>query len=225
LVCDLPGTTRDYLTAELECDGVQFLLVDTAGAASQGATVHGDGPDSRGEVRENGTDPLDEVQQAARSLSAEQRRRADVQLLCIDSTQAPDADERRRLPAPDPSRLLVLTKVDLPGRVDGPDEAVRTSSITGEGIDALRRAVARALRESRRPAGDAVASTAARCRESLRRAAAGLQRALGLARTARGEELIAAEVRAALEELGKVVGAVYTDDVLDRIFSRFCIGK
>jgi tRNA modification GTPase len=70
-----------------------------------------------------------------------------------------------------------------------------------------------------------VASTAARCRESLRQAAEGLQRALGLARSEKGEELIAAEVRAALEELGRVVGAVYTDDVLDRIFSRFCIGK
>ena len=48
LVCDLPGTTRDYLAAELECHGVRFLLVDTAGAASQGATVHGDCPPRRG---------------------------------------------------------------------------------------------------------------------------------------------------------------------------------
>jgi len=207
LVCDLPGTTRDYLTAELECDGVRFLLVDTAGAASQGPG------------------PADEIHQAAQSLSAEQRRRADLQVLCIDSTRAPDADERRHLAAPDPSRLLVLTKVDLPGRAGEFDEAVRTSSVTGEGIDALRRAAARALRESRRPAGDAVASTAARCRESLRQAGAGLERALGLARSEGGEELIAAEVRAALEELGRVVGAVYTDDVLDRVFSRFCIGK
>jgi len=203
LVCDVPGTTRDYLTAELECDGVRLLLVDTAGAASQSATVH----------------------HAAQALSAEQRRRADLRLLCIDSTRPPDADERQHLAAPDPSRLLVLTKVDLPGRVGAFDEAIRTSSVTSEGIDALRRAVARGLRESRRPAGDAVASTAARCRESLRQAAAGLERALRLARSERGDELIAAEVRTALEELGRVVGAVYTDDVLDRVFSRFCIGK
>ncbi len=40
-----------------------------------------------------------------------------------------------------------------------------------------------------------------------------------------GEELVAAELRAAIDELGHVVGAVYTDDLLDRIFSRFCIGK
>ncbi|HVC97288.1 MAG TPA: hypothetical protein VND64_26645 [Pirellulales bacterium] len=46
-----------------------------------------------------------------------------------------------------------------------------------------------------------------------------------IARHGQGEELVAAELRLALDELGQVVGAVYTDDVLDRIFSRFCIGK
>ena len=70
-----------------------------------------------------------------------------------------------------------------------------------------------------------VAEFAARCRESLRLAGESLERAERLVQGNLGEELIAAEVRVALSELGKVVGAVYTDDVLDRIFSRFCIGK
>ena len=60
--------------------------------------------------------------------------------------------------------------------------------------------------------------------ESLRLAGHSLQRARDVAQTGQ-EELVAAEVRVALDELGKVVGAVYTDDLLDRIFSRFCIGK
>ena len=73
--------------------------------------------------------------------------------------------------------------------------------------------------------------TAVRCGESLRLAAASLDRARETVRAGGhdvpivGEELIAAEVRVALSELGKVAGAVYTDDLLDRIFSRFCIGK
>jgi tRNA modification GTPase len=67
--------------------------------------------------------------------------------------------------------------------------------------------------------------TAERCRESLRRAAECLQAACQLADCGGQEELIAADLRAALDELGQIVGAVYTDDVLDRIFSRFCIGK
>jgi tRNA modification GTPase len=59
----------------------------------------------------------------------------------------------------------------------------------------------------------------------LRRAAEALAEARGAAAAGLGEELLAAEIRAALDELGRVVGAVYTDDVLDVIFSRFCIGK
>jgi tRNA modification GTPase len=56
-------------------------------------------------------------------------------------------------------------------------------------------------------------------------AAEGLARARQIAESGLGEELVAAEIRLALEKLGKVVGAVYTDDILDRVFSRFCIGK
>ena len=70
-----------------------------------------------------------------------------------------------------------------------------------------------------------VVGTAVRCGESLRLAAASLDRAREAVAAGLGEELIAAEVRVALNELGKVAGAVYSDDVLDRIFSRFCIGK
>jgi tRNA modification GTPase len=70
-----------------------------------------------------------------------------------------------------------------------------------------------------------VAGTAERCRDSLRLAEHCLRRARDIAVREDGEELVAAELRTALTQLGSVVGAVYTDDVLDRIFSRFCIGK
>ncbi len=73
--------------------------------------------------------------------------------------------------------------------------------------------------------GDVVVGMAVRCRESLRGAAASLERATALVAAGEGEELVAAEIRTALDALGEVVGAVYTDDLLDRIFSRFCVGK
>ena len=73
--------------------------------------------------------------------------------------------------------------------------------------------------------GDMVPSTAVRCGESLRLAAESLERARAALRDDLGEELVATEVRIALEKLGNVVGAVYTEDILDRVFSRFCIGK
>jgi tRNA modification GTPase len=78
---------------------------------------------------------------------------------------------------------------------------------------------------SRQQEGRAVLWTAQRCSQSLHDAGAALARAAELNRAATGDELLAAEIRGALTELGRVVGAVYTDDILDRIFSRFCIGK
>ena len=103
--------------------------------------------------------------------------------------------------------------------------AIETSAVSGEGIDALRDELRHAVLTAGASGARVVAGTAARCRESLRLAAESLRRAQEIARTGSGEELVAAEVRVSLDELGKVVGVVYTDDVLDRIFSRFCIGK
>ncbi len=70
-----------------------------------------------------------------------------------------------------------------------------------------------------------VSGTAERCFDSLRLAHSALQGARALNDHRAGEELLAAELRLGLDELGKVLGAVYTDDILDRVFSRFCIGK
>jgi tRNA modification GTPase len=70
-----------------------------------------------------------------------------------------------------------------------------------------------------------VASTAVRCRESLTHVRATLALASEVVAVGAGDELVASHLHAALDHLGQIVGAVYTDDLLDRIFSRFCIGK
>jgi tRNA modification GTPase len=88
----------------------------------------------------------------------------------------------------------------------------------------LRRAITDALDASFAEAG-VVAGTADRCRESLGLAGAALERAHAAVSADAGEELVAAEIRVALDGLGHVVGAVFTEDILDRVFSRFCIGK
>jgi tRNA modification GTPase len=88
----------------------------------------------------------------------------------------------------------------------------------------LRSAIAEAIR--RQPAdGDLPAGTAARCRESLARAADALRSAADTILDGGGDELVAIDLHLAVDELGKVVGATVTDDILDRIFRRFCIGK
>ena len=73
--------------------------------------------------------------------------------------------------------------------------------------------------------GQVVAATADRCCESIRLAADAVHTAADAAERNVGDELVAGELRVALGELGKVVGTVYTDDLLDRIFKTFCIGK
>ncbi len=81
------------------------------------------------------------------------------------------------------------------------------------------------MRQIQLPDLPSVGATAARVAESLRTSGAALARARLVNQRAGNEELIAAEVRLALDELGKVTGAVPSEDVLERIFSRFCIGK
>ena len=100
----------------------------------------------------------------------------------------------------------------------------RTPSVVGQ-LEQLVDRIALSLAELDGDAAQVVGGTAQRCRDSLERAIAALEQARTMNRTQAGEELTAAELRLALDEIGRVAGVVYTDDLLDRIFSRFCIGK
>jgi tRNA modification GTPase len=101
---------------------------------------------------------------------------------------------------------------------------IKTSAVSGEGIAELRRTLRQAALGAATAVGT-VAATADRCRDSLRLALESLKKSHELVGDAGPEELVAAEVRIALDELGRMVGAVYSDDVLAAIFSRFCVGK
>ena len=81
------------------------------------------------------------------------------------------------------------------------------------------------LSESRPGERQFVGSTAARSLDSLRRSRESLDQAINAAECQAGHELVAIEIRLAIDSLGEIIGTVYTDDLLDRIFSRFCIGK
>lgn len=211
LVSPHAGTTRDYLTRTVAIGGLDCRLIDTAGCD----------PAASGSVGI-----------AAQTLAAEQAEQAHVQLLCLDATRPLNAWERQTLEAPPPPhRLLVLTKTDLPQATDLGRPAIATSSHSGAGVAALQQAIYRHLTAEQNVA-EVVPDTALRCRESLRRAAVAVRQALqavpgqaGQPLAAAGEELVAAELHLALDELAQVVGAVYTEDILERIFRRFCIGK
>jgi tRNA modification GTPase len=199
LVSNVAGTTRDFVSRRVRFEQVEMELVDTAGLENSSQA---------------------EIGREAQRMAREQAENCTLRIRCLDGTKDILAGKED---LPGTEQIVVLTKCDLPGaEARLPAAALRTSSHTGEGIAELRRRIVAALANQ---AGDAVASTAARCRESLALAADSLRRARGALEAGLGDELIAAEVRAALDDLGRVVGAVYTEDILDRIFSRFCIGK
>jgi tRNA modification GTPase len=207
LISHLPGTTRDYLTVELDLDGLRCLLVDTAGIEPQ-------------------PQPAAAIAHAAQAVTAEQSQQADLRLLCLDATRSLNSWELDQIARPQGSgQLVVVTKIDVAEKVPAlPCPAIATSSRTGSGLAALRGEL-RARLQAETTAWGVVPGTASRCRHSLLPAVECLQRARDILRDRSGEELVAAEVRIALNELGRVTGAVYSDDILDRIFSRFCIGK
>lgn len=207
IVSAQPGTTRDYLTRHLSWLGCNIKLIDTAGKESDATGLR-----------------------AAQELATEQTRFATCKLLCLDAQRPLNDWERAQLrDTQHESMLVVLTKADQALPHPLPCSGIVTSSHTGQGLETLRRAVVERLTGqtetslARQAVG--IPATAIRCRESLRRAGEALRQAELEAERGMAEELVAGELRLALEELGSVVGAVYTEDLLDRIFSRFCIGK
>ncbi len=198
LVSPQAGTTRDYLCAPLDLgDGLTVDLVDTAGAEPA----------------------LTSIAALAQTFRASEAARADLLLDCRPA-DAPSFDPLTT----DRPRLLVVTKADL---VDAPSAlpgSLLTSAASGSGLESLRQAIASAIRAVASSA-DLPTTTGARCRESLTLASEALASAASALALGVGDELVSVDLRQAIDELGKVVGAVVTDDILDRIFRRFCIGK
>jgi tRNA modification GTPase len=208
LVHEVPGTTRDYLEAWIDVDGIPVRLVDTAGLRESADAVEAEG------VRR------------ARELVA----RADLRLHVRDLSVAGPGGSAPRGAAPDDSpvaqpRLLVGNKVDRAGDESMPVVVdVRVSALTGAGIAELRREVGRRLVGGSIPAPDEVLP-GERHADALRRAMSSLGRAMGTWNDGGTEELVAGDVRDAATALGEISGRTVGEDVLDRIFSAFCIGK
>ncbi len=203
LVSDAVGTTRDYLTGRIDLDGMQVELVDTAGWEA--------------------SDSADGIRQAAQGAAQLQRHSAALQLICVEARRAAHPIDKHLIHTAS-AACVVYTKCDQCSAGDRARPR-QTSARTGEGIAALRAEIRRRLAQQPIAGGAVIPATASRCGESLRGAAGCLQQALQLSRDDRGEELVAVEIREALDAVGRMVGAIYTDDILDRIFSRFCIGK
>ncbi len=215
IVTPVPGTTRDVLEEVLNIRGIPVRLLDTAG------------------IRETG----DPVEQEGVRRSRAAREQADLLLIVLDGS-APLADDDRALwqesaAAGDQKRLVIVNKADLPVRLDpallpshGPACAVvNISAKTGEGLDELRDGIRTLLLRPEFEARETVLVTHLRHQAALQRTLDSLTAALGSVEAGTAGELIAMDLRASIDALGEITGTVTTDDILDRIFSQFCIGK
>jgi tRNA modification GTPase len=200
LVTEIPGTTRDAVEAHTDFLGWPVRLIDTAGLW-----------DAPGKIDRLG------VEVSRRYLAS-----ADLVLLCVETGRRPGPDEQA-IAAERPT-LVVRTKVDLDGSTAA--EGVGVSAVTGEGLDTLRRAVAERVFAERIALGDLEpALTRARHRTALERAQGALAGALDQFRGSGEAVLVAHHLREATTALDELVGAVDVEDILDRVFASFCVGK
>jgi tRNA modification GTPase len=204
IVTEIPGTTRDILEASLDLGGYPLTMIDMAGLRETADPVEAIGVErARGRARD-----------------------ADFLLLLFDASTWPQLDPET-LALIDDRALVVLNKIDLlldpcPLEVAG-REAIGISCRTGAGLDRLEAALTSLAAESM-ALGDAPMLTRARHRDALAEVAAALRRivaggaSLELALTAE-------DVRIAMAAMGRITGRVRVEEVLDRIFFEFCIGK
>jgi len=207
IVTDVPGTTRDLLREQTQIDGMPVHLIDTAG------------------LRES-TDLIE--REGVRRARAEIER-ADLVLWVFDDRADPMhlALDRAEVPPAVPL-VLVRNKVDLTGTPIGLDPAadppeIALSARTGAGIDRLRRFLKERMGYRDAQEGEFIARR--RHLDAIERAEMGLRQAVSTLADSASLDLVAEDLRSAQRALGEITGAVTPDDLLDRIFASFCIGK
>jgi len=213
IVSELPGTTRDYIEEGISISGILFLLVDTAGARE--------------------TSDSAELQGVARSRKL--LRTSDITVAVVDSVNSVDRDFFDRwLGETSPERvILAFNKVDLRESVERPigfpqfpgRSEVFVSAKTGFGLEELRSALIASVAGSG-PSGDFdVTITNKRHVETLERVKEALEQALASADRNLTNDFIAMDVRSAIGALSEITGEITSEDVLNGIFARFCVGK
>jgi tRNA modification GTPase len=208
IVTDVPGTTRDAIEAHATCEGFPFRMIDTAG------------------LRESD----DVVERLGIAVSRRYLAAADVVLLCVEANRTMTTEEGAFVAAQRAPTLVVRTKVDLcRAEVPAAGAADETcaSAHTGEGVTLLRQRLAEIAfgRLARASLDIEPLITRERHRIAVGTAARELQ-AFSEARAADLETAVAAtHLRAAVTALEDVIGLVSSEDVLDRVFATFCVGK
>jgi tRNA modification GTPase len=213
IVTPIPGTTRDILEEVVSIEGIPVRLFDTAGMRLT-------------------EDPV-EAEGIRRSRLAWEE--ADLALILLDGSQPLSQDDRVLLARPESARaLLVINKCDLPRRITK-EEITAASPVNAGlidisaklqvGLDLLRDAIRNHLTPSRLESRESVLVTNLRHVEALEQALQGVEQAAQSVQAGRAGELVAMDLRIAADALGEITGVITTDEILERIFAEFCVGK
>jgi tRNA modification GTPase len=213
IVTDIPGTTRDVLEEFVNIRGIPVRLLDTAGLRESADKVEREG-----------------VRRAEDAL-----HRADLVLAVLDASAPLESEDRQVLAlTAGKSRLLVANKADLvprwePSELDprlsAGERMIRTSAVEGIGLEDLRDAIRDTMLKHGREPVDGAVITHLRHRGALERAKQSLDHVRISLERRMPAEFIALDLRAATNAVGEIIGATTVEDVLDRIFRDFCIGK
>jgi len=203
IVTEIPGTTRDLVSEVASLEGIPVKYLDTAGIRDAGDTI--------------------ETLGIERSFQA--MADSDLTLAVIDLSQPVEAADPELIrKASEQGRHIVAgNKCDLPRRAELTDEAVVVSALTGEGIAGLRRKIVAAIAPE--AGSDAGFITNLRHERLLRESAASLEKARDAAREGIPHEMLLLDLYGALQPMDAITGATTAEDILNRIFSTFCIGK
>ena len=228
IVSPIPGTTRDTIEETANIRGLPVVFIDTAGLR-----------EARDEIE------LEGVRRSRESLA-----RAEFILHVLDASEPlTPADEKYFAEFAGKKRILVVNKVDLPRKLVLPKKAglavpsepevpqpmrrdrdiapypIEVCCLSGQGIEALKDAIKELVWSGEIRAEMLQVMINSRHQDALTRARAATQRTLDVLRTGETLELAAGELRIAVNAVGEIVGKTTTEDLLDSIFSQFCIGK
>lgn len=206
IVTDVPGTTRDTIEEKLRLGGLTLKLCDTAG-------IH---------------DTDDRVEQLGVERSRRAMEQAELVLVLLDGSQPPVQEEAALLSAAEkaPHALVILSKSDLELRREMPATklpVVAVSSVSGQGLAQLEAAIASMFPLPAVPAGEIL--TNARQAEAVGRAVESMEAALEAMNTGATPDIVLTEAEGAMAALGELTGRSIREDVTNRIFERFCVGK
>jgi tRNA modification GTPase len=214
IVTEVAGTTRDTIEEAVDIGGYLFVLIDTAGIRVSSDSVEKEG-----------------IRRTIHTLES-----SDMVLIVVDGSASLTRDDRRIVDLVSKSgkkAMVIINKIDLKRRfvIEKLPKSkntlgiVEVSALHGTGITKLAHDLKRLAKTFRNPDGEETVLTSVRHRECLLRAFGALQNARVSFQNGMSQEFLAFELREAMNALGEMTGQIVIEDILNTIFSRFCIGK